>query len=464
MPITVSSQVNQLSDGNSAGTVLGTSATDKISFYNATPVVQPTSNLQAAVPSAATGTFNQSGGAAALTVFNSATTSPSSVATITVAEQSFTMPTVPPMLTTDLIIVNKPTVDAGIGLCMSRVSTATAIALCFANVTAGTLTPTVTQSYLVTSVGTNMLLSQALTPAAVAAATIVEQTFNVTGVNAGMLVNVNKPTTQSGLGVLSARGVSNGVLGITFINPTAAVLTPTAGETYKIAALPGLVAASPILQYGMAIGSVTSAANTTAEKILQENTLLGSDIWVGATKPTLQAGIGITGGRVSPTSAAAYVTIVNATAAVVTPTSTELYGVTIYRPIAGAIMSVYTQTITPVAVAANISAEQTFTVTGLVSGAPVAISPQANVSAIPGVGIAGARISATNTLALNFINATATSITPAAFSCLIAQFNIGAPTAGNSVVQQISHIGNTLVSETNAIRSALVSTGLILGA
>jgi hypothetical protein len=461
MPLSNEVHILQVGPQNPDGVVIPSpSAYGVTTSPGATPI---SNNLQAAVPSAGIGTFNQSGGAASLTVFNSATTSPSSVATITVAEQSFTMPTVPPMLTTDLIIVNKPTVDAGIGLCMSRVSTTTAIALAFANVTAGTLTPTATQSYLVTSIGTNMLLSATLTPAAVAAGTVVEQTFSVAGVNAGMLINVNKPTTQAGLGVLSARGVSNGVLGITFINPTAGVLTPTAAEVYKVAALPGLVAANQLLQFGIAIGSVTCAANTTAEKILQENTLLGSDIWVGATKPTLQAGIGITGGRVSPTSAAVYVTIVNATAAVVTPTSTELYGVTVYRPIAGAVMSVYTATLAPTSVAANTSAEQTFTVTGLVSGAPVAVSPQYNVSSTVGVGIAGARVSATNTLALCFINATAGAIVPPAGSYLIAQFNVGAPTAGNSVVQQISHINNTLVAETNAIRQALISYGAILG-
>ncbi len=33
----------QLSDGGSEGACLGQSATDKVSFYNATPVVRPTS-------------------------------------------------------------------------------------------------------------------------------------------------------------------------------------------------------------------------------------------------------------------------------------------------------------------------------------------------------------------------------------------------------------------------------------
>lgn len=33
--------IRQLSDANTDGTVLGQSSTDKISFYNATPIVRP---------------------------------------------------------------------------------------------------------------------------------------------------------------------------------------------------------------------------------------------------------------------------------------------------------------------------------------------------------------------------------------------------------------------------------------
>lgn len=41
--------VRQLSDGNPDGVSLGQSATDKISFYNATPIVQRSGAAQAAV-------------------------------------------------------------------------------------------------------------------------------------------------------------------------------------------------------------------------------------------------------------------------------------------------------------------------------------------------------------------------------------------------------------------------------
>lgn len=44
-----SATTKQLSDGNSQGTVLGISASDKIAFYGAASVTQPTSTAQAAV-------------------------------------------------------------------------------------------------------------------------------------------------------------------------------------------------------------------------------------------------------------------------------------------------------------------------------------------------------------------------------------------------------------------------------
>ena len=47
--------VRHLSDGNDDGTVLGQSATDKIGFYNATPIVQRSGAVQAAAPAGGTG-------------------------------------------------------------------------------------------------------------------------------------------------------------------------------------------------------------------------------------------------------------------------------------------------------------------------------------------------------------------------------------------------------------------------
>ena len=41
MALSSSNAARQLSDGNSQGTILGQSQTDKIGFYNVTPIVKP---------------------------------------------------------------------------------------------------------------------------------------------------------------------------------------------------------------------------------------------------------------------------------------------------------------------------------------------------------------------------------------------------------------------------------------
>lgn len=70
-----------------------------------------------------------------------------------------------------------------------------------------------------------------------------------------------------------------------------------------------------------------------------------------------------------------------------------------------------TASLTPAAVAANTTAEQTFAVTGLAVGDVVFVNKP---TAQAGLGIVGARVSAANTLAITFSNNTAGSITPTA--------------------------------------------------
>jgi hypothetical protein len=74
-------------------------------------------------------------------------------------------------------------------------------------------------------------------------------------------------------------------------------------------------------------------------------------------------------------------------------------------------MRVYSQTITPASVGAATVAEQTFTVTGLTTADKVVVNPPANATA---TGIAGARVSAADTLAIRYVNPTAGALTPAA--------------------------------------------------
>lgn len=77
------------------------------------------------------------------------------------------------------------------------------------------------------------IVSVALTPSAVGANTTAQQTFTVTGVKVGdVVVAVEKPSHQAGLGIVGARVTAADTVGITYSNNTGAGITPTAGETY----------------------------------------------------------------------------------------------------------------------------------------------------------------------------------------------------------------------------------------
>lgn len=74
-------------------------------------------------------------------------------------------------------------------------------------------------------------------------------------------------------------------------------------------------------------------------------------------------------------------------------------------------MRVYSQSLDVASVAANTSAEQTFTVTGLTTADKVFVN-KPSLSA--GLGVVNARVSAADTLALTFMNNTGSAIDPAA--------------------------------------------------
>ncbi len=75
--------------------------------------------------------------------------------------------------------------------------------------------------------------------------------------------------------------------------------------------------------------------------------------------------------------------------------------------------------LSPVAVAASTTAEQSFTVVGARVGDGVLVTKP---TAQAGIGIAGARVISFNTVGVTFINATAGSITPTATETYIFTF------------------------------------------
>jgi hypothetical protein len=72
-------------------------------------------------------------------------------------------------------------------------------------------------------------------------------------------------------------------------------------------------------------------------------------------------------------------------------------------------MYVIKQTLTPASVAANTTAEQTFSVPGLAVGDSIDINKASHQA---GLSIGNVRVSAANTLAIQYVNTTAGAITP----------------------------------------------------
>jgi hypothetical protein len=84
-----------------------------------------------------------------------------------------------------------------------------------------------------------LYFQQALTFGAVATITATAQAMTVTGVKVGDLVlSITKPTEQAGIALAGGHRVSaTDTVQITFVNPTAGGVTPTAAEVYKIVVL-----------------------------------------------------------------------------------------------------------------------------------------------------------------------------------------------------------------------------------
>jgi len=87
--------------------------------------------------------------------------------------------------------------------------------------------------------------------------------------------------------------------------------------------------------------------------------------------------------------------------------------------------------ITPAEVAANITAAQTFTVPGLLTTDHVTVSSVAAQTA--GIFVADARVSAANTLSVQFGNCTAGALTPVAGSYILDVIRFEGPLPATAV-------------------------------
>ena len=458
----VSSAPRQLSDSNGVGTVLGSASNpntanglDLIGFFGGGTngaVNQPSGGFFAAINQ------NASMGNAANYVVNLA---PSAVSANSTSEQ---ITAVGALAATDILLVNKPTSQAGLAVASGRVSSAGNMAITYVNDTAGGITPT-TEVYNIWALPAQFVITQALTPAAVPANTTAEQQFTVPGLYAGQFVQVNKPSAQTGLAVMTARVISNNLLGITFINVTASPITPTAAETYTILGTSAISMRSNVFEVQSSIAPVAVAANTTAEQTVAVPGVLATDLVLGISKPTAQAGLGIVGMRV-PSAGNIAITYVNDTAGSLTPTS-EANNFLIYRRNPLPVLAVVTQTLTPTSVAANTAAEQIFTLTGANAGFAVATSAAwvNKPSFQAGLSIGGVRVSSANNIGITFVNNTAAAIVPTAEAYTIAltgfaQGANNALTAGS--LYPVDPVFQAIANQMIGLRNAFGPAGLNL--
>jgi hypothetical protein len=456
----------------------------------------------------------------------------------TTAESTFTGSG---LQTSDFILsMNKPTTQAGLAIAGWRNSATTAgtFYVNFANATSAATTPTASETYTVVVARGLPVITQALTPAVVAANTAVEQIFTIEGSGAaatalinsngqviginvtaggagyftppevvfagggpdatqvqsgtaagldspaatgampygtgatgiaivsggavigvritnpgsgyqaapnvsfnggnnialGMTVVGSKPTAQTGLGVGNWRVAGNYQVGITFENYTGSAITPTAGETYSFVAVGPVPGISNEITYGAAAATpgATVGATTTSEQAISITGITAAQDWVvGISKPSAQTGLGMLGARVSSaTSNAVYADYINITAGAITPTPTEVYTVVIGKTSPPQPAMMYEQYVSSfTAVSANTGGEQQVTVTGVPAGSAVNVMPPPGMPA--GLVIGGARVSAVNTVQVNFVNATAGSLTPPAGVYKFESFPVVGPGAGN---------------------------------
>jgi hypothetical protein len=452
----------QITNGDPGGEIVFPLATSPGGFFGATPVVKPSGPNQSALL--------QGQQAGIITTYGS-TQSPSAVAANTAAEQSLTVQsgtvtaTRTLIATGDVLFINKPTAQAGLGIGNVRVAGANSIGVNFNNATSGSITPTASQAYTVVAIRGLPTLSATLSPVAVAANTTAEQQFTVAGAVPGQLLQVTKPTAQAGLDIVGVRCVSNNVIGITFANFTATPITPTAAEVYTVTTLSGIDAISNFITLSLnagtigAIGAglVVTGGNTTMTGALATDIPIGPPAQVTAQAVATNAAVP----ALSIIGADTLTMYFSGIGTGATPTAALTYDQLVYRLGAAAPLLLYNSALVPVSVAANTTAEQTFTVTGLVVGSAVWVNKP---SFQPGLGIVGVRVSAANTLAITYANLTAAAIVPNAETYLVGNFQAKQGGAGTQVTQPCAAAQATISEMVAKTRTDLVALGLQAGA
>ncbi len=256
---------------------------------------------------------------------------PAAVASSTSAEQTFT---VTGAVKGTMAVVNKAAAQAGLGIANVRVTDTDEVTVTYVNLTGAAITPTAAEVYQFAFLPVmspltpvlNYTVPSRLITQSTAVSSVVETTTSVLNLSAGdVAISASKPSVQNPLGVVGYRVSSSGVLGIAVMTGTSAVL-PTTSESWNV----GIYAPTlgPVLQQiRAALNATTVPANSTIEQTTTVNGLVISSATF-VNKPSVTAGLGVVGVRVSAANTLA-VTYQNYTStAVSVPAETYLIGTT----------------------------------------------------------------------------------------------------------------------------------------
>ena len=470
----------ELSDQNSQGTQLGNTTSDLVAFYGGTPVAQPSNpgtQSNSLLNMTSTGVIIKYQTAVIPFAVN-ATTAQQNTSSVTTNVQPGWQ-----FQTSSVYAINKPTLQASLGVGGIVCATTGIINVNYLNISSAAITPTAEANDVIEIRTSPLTTTATLSPANVAINTTAEQIFTLaTSATSpviclpGTLAIVNKPTNQAALAYSPfARVVGINQVGITFGCITSGVTTtgvlPTAAENYQMAFLPQLNAYCPTYIYGLASGGTAIAASTTLEQ-----TTAVTGVWLG----DMVSGVSLSssavgkyfcaGGRVStglPGSNTSSVYLCyGVTSTGATPVTSEVVLATIQRQQPLNPMMIYNATLATSSIAASTSAEVTTTVTGLLVSSSVLVNKP---SCTPGLMVTNARVSAANTLALQYTNFTTTAINVPSETYTIGNVQLQGPglgyttTAGLFVAQSYYPTLQQSITLSNALRSALLAMNQISG-
>ena len=371
--------------------------------------------------------------------------------------------------------INKPSHNAGLGLGAVRCLTTGIFNIDYVDLTGAAVTPTATDVYDIIEFKQSPLTATAtVTPALMLPQSTQDITVTV-GTNIalpGYAVVVNKPQAQTTAGstviapVMSARVTGVNTVAITIGNPgtTAAGITPTA-EAYAFAFVPQIVATNPFVTYGVPAAQNAIAATSVVEQTSAVTGLLASDVAVGFTKgATTQVSTAPIVMRV--TSAGVMGVTYACISGTQTPTSNEIYPVTVLRQNALNPVVMYYPTLNGTTCAASTTVEATTTVNGLLVSSSVIVNKPTYTN---GLLVLNARVSAANTLAVTYGNFTTSSITVPSEVYTVANVQLQGPgtgaqiTTGNFMGVTYNPSLQESIRNAYALRQALVSMNLISG-